>query len=129
MKAFFLFVAAEIAFQRMHEDIGDAADELFFRHRVGELRIMKARTGRLSGLLRPTLRMVSSLVSTAESLVSLPAAASVSTEPNIMVFSSFGAAAPQSQDIRAGIGCAVGNGLGRVDDTAAADGEDEVGLE
>ena len=58
---------------------------------------MKARTGRLSGVLRPTLRIVSSFVNTAESLVSLPAAASVSTEPTGMVFSSLARPLQKSQ--------------------------------
>lgn len=74
-------VCAEITLHRVEHDVGHAAGSLIRGERIGGLRIHNGEERAVKGVLHPRLLDRASLVSTAESLVSLPAAAMVSTQP------------------------------------------------
>ena len=119
----------EIAFQRVHEDVADASSELLFRHGIRELRVHERER-------RTVERRVDAALD-AHFLVRQHGAVARfaarrrerQNDGDRRCLRELCAAAPEIPDVRLRIRDAVGDGLCRVDDGAAADSEDEVGAE
>ena len=119
----------EVALERVHDDVGDAADELLLGDGEGQLRIHEGEDRAVERRVEADLahRVLIRQHGGVARLAARSGECQYGTDGHGLF--EFGAAAPEIPDVRAGVGHAVGDGLGRVDDAAATDGEDEVGFE
>ena len=123
------FDFCEVALERVHDDVGDATDELLLGDGEGQLRIHEGEDWTVERRVEADLahRVLVRQHGGVARLAACGSERQHGTDGHGL--REFGAATPEIPDVRAGVGHAVGDGLCRVDDAAAADGEDEVGFE
>lgn len=119
----------EIALERVHEDVADACSELLFRHGIRELRVHERERRTVERRVDAALD-AHFLVRQHGAVARLAARGRERQhDGDRRRLRELRTAAPEIPDVRLRIRDAVGDGLRRVDDGAAADGEDEVGAE